>query len=508
VPFDDGGAAVESLKDLLARLERERQEADAHYNEALTAVDGALVGLPEMPHPPPPYDETLITPINLQWNILPTGAQAIDRSVRGRLRGFIWRLVGPPLERQAGFNAALVDHLNRNVAAHREAEKALATLIRLIHDHISGLTHLEGHLITYLQAITLYVDTKDRAVGGGQAQTLNAALSALAEDWLKRWESLKSREARYDARHTALAKSYEQLTDLVAIAQQSALTLKREVERLIAEGSAASRGARAEAQDQAASAALARGAPGVPGSAGAPGVAGAPDLDSFKYLCFEDRFRGSRDDIRARLATYLPLFAGASDVVDLGCGRGEFLDLLRERGVSSRGVDLNHEMVEVSRARGLEVTEGDALSYLVSLPDASLGGVFAAQVAEHLEPAYLMRLIETAAHKLRADGLLVLETINPACWLAFFESYLRDLTHVRPLHPETLQYLLRLGGFRSVEIEFHSPVADSSRLQSVAPPAGDASPELTELVDSFNDNVVLLNARMFSYQDYAVIGRK
>src|SRR5690606_18270552 len=111
----------------------------------------------------------------------------------------------------------------------------------------------------------------------------------------------------------------------------------------------------------------------------------------------------------------------------------EFLELLRERGISARGVDTNHAMVEASRARGLDVTRGDALGYVASLPDASLGGVFAAQVVEHLPPDYLSRFLETAAHKLRPGGLMVLETINPACWLAFFESYIRDLTHVRPI---------------------------------------------------------------------------
>ena len=135
----------------------------------------------------------------------------------------------------------------------------------------------------------------------------------------------------------------------------------------------------------------------------------------------------------------MPRFAGATDVLDVGCGRGEFLELLRAAGITARGLDLNHEMVEASRARGLEVAEGDALSYVERLPDDSLGGLFAAQVVEHLEPVYLAKLLEAASHKIRPGGTIVLETINPACWVAFFESYLRDLTHVRPLHPETLQ---------------------------------------------------------------------
>jgi O-antigen chain-terminating methyltransferase len=165
-------------------------------------------------------------------------------------------------------------------------------------------------------------------------------------------------------------------------------------------------------------------------------------------------------------------------------------------------------MVEIARAGGHEVSEADALGYVLSLPDESLGGVFAAQVAEHLEPAYLMRLIETAFHKLRPGGVIVLETINPACWVAFFESYIRDLTHVRPLHPDTLQYLLRVSGFQHVDVQYQSPIAESARLQQVSRPASDSLPVVTTLIDTFNENVAKLNSRLFTYQDYAAIGRK
>src|SRR5262249_29442835 len=156
-------------------------------------------------------------------------------------------------------------------------------------------------------------------------------------------------------------------------------------------------------------------------------------------------------------------------------------------GIDGRGLDVNHEMVEACRARGLDVAEGDALSYLTSLPDASLGGLFAAQVVEHLEPDYLMRLLETARHKIRPGGAIVLETINAACWTAFFESYLRDLTHVRALHPDTLQYLLRASGFNAVTVTYSSPVAEWDKLRATPPPA-DAAPGVADLVEAFNEN--------------------
>ena len=195
-------------------------------------------------------------------------------------------------------------------------------------------------------------------------------------------------------------------------------------------------------------------------------------------------------------------------MLDIGCGRGEFLELLRARGISvARHRRQPRDGRSLPRPRPRR-RRGDALGYSRRLGDGSLGGLFAAQVVEHLPPDYLGALLETAAHKVRPGGLIVLETINPACWLAFFESYIRDLTHVRPLHPETLQYLLRVSGFHDVRVEYKSPVAEAARLQPVVVPDHDLPPAIDDVIQAFNENVAKLNARLFTYQDYAVIGRR
>src|SRR5262249_995729 len=106
------------VEDLIARLERERVNADRSYNDPLTAVDRAIPVLPSLPDVPPAFDSSRLADLNRLWNPLPDGPPATDRSLKGRLRAFIWRLVGPPLESQSRLNAALVDHINRNVAAH------------------------------------------------------------------------------------------------------------------------------------------------------------------------------------------------------------------------------------------------------------------------------------------------------------------------------------------------------------------------------------------------------
>jgi SAM-dependent methyltransferase len=224
---------------------------------------------------------------------------------------------------------------------------------------------------------------------------------------------------------------------------------------------------------------------------------------SHKYVGFEDAFRGSSEDIQRQLRDYIPVFAGASDVLDIGCGRGEFLALLRESGITARGIDLNDAMVAVCREKGFEATKADALSYLRGVPAGSLGGLFAAQVVEHLDPAYLTRLLEATFEALRPDAPIVLETINPACWFAFFESYIRDITHVRPLHPDTLKFLLIASGFQRIEIRYRAPYPEHEKLQPLP-----ASAALGDSIDTINANVEKINRLLFTNLDYAAIGKR
>jgi len=488
----------ERLEDRLARLEEERAEADRVYNDRLTAVDNALLRTPDYPHPPPPFDETQVTPINQAWNILPDGPPAIDQSLKGRLRGFIWRLIGPPLSTQQAFNAAVVDHINRNVAMQRETGRAIASTLALIQEQTQSIMQFQSSLLGLLQSLTLYVDTKDRNTGG-QAQVLNAALSALTDDWMKHWESQRVREDRFEAQHPALLHAYEELSQKVSLAQQTTLLLKREVERYLL---APEQGEPSTPHP----------APGTAPRTQHPAPSISADLNSLKYVGFEDRFRGSQQDIRARLTDYVPMFAGATHVLDIGCGRGELLDLLREAGIAAHGIDVNASMVEVCRERGLSADVAGAAEYLEQLPDASLDGIISIQVVEHLEPSYLSRMLDLAFFKLKPGAPLILETLNPACWVAFFESYIRDVTHRWPLHPDTLHYLVQASGFSKVQVQFRAPVADADRLQHVPllPPreGKEHNPILVDLVDIVNSHADKLNSRLFTYMDYAIVARK
>ena len=164
-------------------------------------------------------------------------------------------------------------------------------------------------------------------------------------------------------------------------------------------------------------------------------------------------------------------------------------------------------MAEVCRARGLAVEEGDAVGYLERLPDGALGGLFAAQVVEHLEPAYLLRFLDLAYQKLRPGSKIVLETINVDCWSAFFGPYLRDITHVRPLPSETLRFLLEASGFQRVEIRASVPVPEHEKLQPLTARV-DLPADVGPLVEAFNEHVARLNGMFFTHMDYAAVAEK
>jgi SAM-dependent methyltransferase/glycosyltransferase involved in cell wall biosynthesis len=170
------------------------------------------------------------------------------------------------------------------------------------------------------------------------------------------------------------------------------------------------------------------------------------------YRGFEDLFRGPEEMIRDRQATYLSLVGGFAPVLDAGCGRGEFLDLLREKGVEYRGVDRDPGMVDRCRQKGhQEVEEADLLDLLQGLEPDSLGTVFSAQVIEHLDLDQLQRLLELSLTRLRPGGLFIAETVNPHSPAAL-KAFWVDPSHRQPLFPETMLALCQLTGFASADV--------------------------------------------------------
>ena len=223
------------------------------------------------------------------------------------------------------------------------------------------------------------------------------------------------------------------------------------------------------------------------------------------YFVFEERFRGPRAAIKQRQSAFLEYFEGCKNVLDIGCGRGEFLELLRENGIEAEGADMDEDMVKYCTSKGLKVTRADAISFLEGLEDKSLDGIFLDQVVEHLEPAYLVKMLELCYKKLNYGYNIVVETVNPLSLTSFANFYI-DMTHKRPMHPETLRYLLASVNFRDLDTKFFSPVPDDQRLKRLHIENG--SNIENDIKEVYNYNVNLLNNILYGSQDYMICGKK
>ncbi|MBD2015715.1 class I SAM-dependent methyltransferase [Microcoleus sp. FACHB-53] len=217
-------------------------------------------------------------------------------------------------------------------------------------------------------------------------------------------------------------------------------------------------------------------------------------LDAF-YTAFENQFRGEREDIFNRLKVYLPLLEeaniGTSDfpILDVGCGRGEWLELLRESGYTATGLDHNRVMVDYCRTREFEVVEGDVIAYLRTLPDLSLGAVTGFHIIEHLPFPILIKLFNEVVRVLKPGGLAIFETPNPKNIVVGACNFYADPTHKNPLFPDTIQFILESQGLSKVKILYLNPVEGSPFNQE------DASWQL-------------LHNWFFCARDYAVVGYK
>jgi O-antigen chain-terminating methyltransferase len=228
------------------------------------------------------------------------------------------------------------------------------------------------------------------------------------------------------------------------------------------------------------------------------GSSSVPDLLDPLYLAFENQFRGTREEIRERLLEYVPRIrksgAGAEgrEVLDIGCGRGEWLGIMADEGLTARGVDLNHVLVQECRDRGFRVEKNDALTYLRSLPDNSIGAITSFHLIEHLDLESRIALFDESVRVLKPGGIALFETPNPRNLLVGSCNFWADPTHLRPLYPETHRFLMEYRGFCKVELLFLHPHEQEQCL-----PSGEA-PELAGR----------LNEIFSCARDYTIVGYK
>jgi len=226
----------------------------------------------------------------------------------------------------------------------------------------------------------------------------------------------------------------------------------------------------------------------VPLAAPAASPATSMDVPGLDYTRFAYRFRGSEEEIRRNQEFYKPYFTGRHDVLDIGCGRGEFLETMREIGVNARGIDLGIESVEYCRGKGLRADEADLFTFLAQEPEGAFDGIFSSQVVEHLEPGRLPEMIRLCASRLRRGGLLAIETPNPDCLAIFATYFYLDPTHTRPVPHALVEFYMEEAGMGEIEVRQLSQAIDSM-------------PELKELPQTFRE-------RFFGGLDYAIIARK
>lgn len=217
-------------------------------------------------------------------------------------------------------------------------------------------------------------------------------------------------------------------------------------------------------------------------------------LDAF-YVSFEDQFRGTRREIKERLRVYLPILKDGGigtdemPVLDVGSGRGEWLELLKDEGMRARGVDLNRVLVEACRARGLDVIERDVMQYLRDLPDESVGAVTGFHIIEHLPVDVLIKMLDETMRVIKRGGVVLFETPNPQNVLVGSCNFYFDPTHRNPLPSPIMQFLVESRGFARTRIINLNP--------------SDAEPVAGE-----SDLVKRFNQYFYGPMDYAVIGWK
>jgi O-antigen chain-terminating methyltransferase len=224
------------------------------------------------------------------------------------------------------------------------------------------------------------------------------------------------------------------------------------------------------------------------GGAGRQAAPLAGELARLDWLKFGEKFRGAEEYVKDRQRIYAERFLGQPGVLDIGCGRGELLEVLKDAGIEARGIDLSEESVVLCRSKGLDAERADLFEYLDAQPDGSVGGIVCSQVAEHLPPERLPELVRLAHAKMRPDSLLAIETPNPECLAIFATHFYLDPTHTRPIPPPLMAFYLEEAGFGRIE---------TLRLY----PAIETMPSLASLPEDFRKE-------FFGSLDYAIFARK
>jgi 2-polyprenyl-3-methyl-5-hydroxy-6-metoxy-1,4-benzoquinol methylase len=411
------------------------------------------------------------------------------------------KLLTPILERQLAYNAAnthlwrqVAEALQNQTATSQALHKALAEEIEGLYEAVrrtvvEPVEALGQQQTAAVQALRDAMTEQIESLGHQQAAAIGALQSALSNNLAHRvkevrdsvTQTLQAQEEQFSRAERSLADACARITELEKIGLKLKTNLNLQERRLTMFLEEARKrlpnpldkeqlGFLAEEERHA--------------------------LDAL-YLALEDQFRGSREEIKERLRIYLPILKEAKlgskkmPILDVGCGRGEWLELLKEQNLKAQGVDVNRVLAESCREQGLDVIEQDVIVHLRSLPDASLGAVTGFHIIEHLPFEVVVKLIDEIVRVLKPDGVAILETPNPENVLVGSHTFYLDPTHRNPLPSALIKFIVEARGLCRVEVmNLHSP--NVHRVKEAG---------LDEITKRFND-------LFYGPMDYAVVARK
>jgi SAM-dependent methyltransferase len=411
------------------------------------------------------------------------------------------KLLTPILERQLAYNAANT-HLWRQIAETFQRQAATSrALQKVIVEEIEGLYEAVRRIVVEpvealgqqqtaaVQALRDAMTEQIEALGQQQTAAVGALQSALSNSLAHRVkevrdsvaQSLQAQEEQFTRADRSLADACTRITELERIGlklktslniQERRLTMFLEEARKRLPDPLDREQLRTMAEEE------------------------RHALDAL-YVGLEDQFRGTREEIKERLRTYLPILKEAKlgskrmPILDVGCGRGEWLELLKDEDLKAQGVDVNRVLAENCREQGLDVIERDVLVHLRSLPDGSLGAVTGFHIIEHLPFEVVVKLVDEIIRVLKPGGVAILETPNPENILVGSHTFYLDPTHRNPLPSALVKFIVEARGLCRVEVmNLHS--LNVHRVKETG---------LEEITKRFND-------LFYGPMDYAVVGWK
>lgn len=353
----------------------------------------------------------------------------------------------------------------------------------LLRDYMNREKEFQASVVRYLNQVSKYVDARDASIFWGLNHKVDVDVT----------KAVERADRLHDQFQGALSSSEKRVHDTVNATHAHVASYDQKINRLDAS---------LKTLDN-----VVRGLEGILAQAGKQITNSPTVLPDLTYVLFENRFRGSQQQIEDHLKPYVEMLKNLpGPVLDIGCGRGELLSLLKDAGIEGKGIDLDSGMLAEAKAKKLNVIEGDGIKYLSEVPDNSLGAVVAIQVIEHLTVPVMDSLLATAKRKIKPGGKVIFETINPASVLAFVSNYARDPSHVFPQHPDTVSYRLSLAGFSDVEVVYRSPVPEGGQIPGLKFEEW-MTPKWEGFIRDYNRGVSRLNELLFAPQDYAVIGK-